>query len=73
MTVPLSGAMEPPAELAALCHAFGLEAIYIFGSRAVEVADACYRSAELGGASVDVASRVDLNNAIEAEVKAKVE
>ena len=49
--------MEPPAELAALCHAFGLEAIYIFGSRAVEVADALLRDGRL---SPNAVSDVDI-------------
>jgi predicted dehydrogenase len=35
------------------------------GCRAVEVADACYRSAELGGASVNVASLREQNAASE--------
>jgi len=35
------------------------------GCRAVEVADACYRSAELGGASVNVASLREENAASE--------
>jgi predicted nucleotidyltransferase len=47
--------MEPPADLAALCRDFDLEAIYVFGSRALEVANALLHGGRLlPGARSDV-------------------
>jgi predicted dehydrogenase len=62
--VPLEWAVQPQQTILATLHAF-VHAIETHssppitgrdGCRAVEVADACYRSAELGGATVSVSS-----------------
>jgi predicted nucleotidyltransferase len=47
----------PPADLVARCRDFGLEAVYVFGSRAAEVADALLHGGRL---SPDAGSDVDI-------------